>query len=103
MLGSNRYFEDKIAQVCRVLEQPNSEGSWGYIGGKPCKTKTRYDELPASELDILNTTLDPIVQTQHNATELKHLKRMFWTGIMRFIFIEHILFRWSKKKHWLII
>lgn len=101
MLGSNRYFEDKIAQVYWIPEQPYSEGSWRYIGGKPFKTKTRYGELPASELDILNTTQDPIFK--HNATELRFLKRMFWTSNMRFIFIGHILFRWFKKKHWLII
>jgi beta-galactosidase len=68
-LGSNRYFEDKIADVCWIPEQPYSEGSWGYIEGKPFKTKTRYGELPASELDILNTTQDPIFQTQRNGIE----------------------------------
>lgn len=69
MLGSNRYFEDKVAEICWIPEQPYSEGSWGYIGGKPFKTKTRYGELPASELDILNTTQDPIFQTQRNGIE----------------------------------
>lgn len=69
MLGSNRYFEDKAAEVCWIPEQEYSAGSWGYIGGKPFKTKTRYGELPASELDILNTTQDPIFQTQRNGIE----------------------------------
>ena len=69
MLGSNRYFEDKEADICWIPEQPYSEGSWGYIGGKPFKTKTRFGELPASELDILNTTQDPIFQTQRNGIE----------------------------------
>lgn len=69
MLGSNRYFEDKAAEVCWIPEQSYSPGSWGYIGGKPFKTKTRYGELPASELDILNTTQDPIFQTQRNDIE----------------------------------
>ena len=70
MLGSNRYFEDKAAEVCWIPEQPYSEGSWGYIGGIPFKTKTRFGELPASELDILNTTQDPIFQTQRNGIEV---------------------------------
>ena len=69
MLGSNRYFEDKVAEICWIPEQSYVEGSWGYIGGKPFKTKTRYGELPASELDILNTTQDPIFQTQRNGIE----------------------------------
>lgn len=69
MLGSNRYFEDKVAEVCWIPEQPYSTGSWGYIGGKPFKTKTRFGDLPASELDILNTTQDPIFQTQRNGIE----------------------------------
>jgi beta-galactosidase len=69
MLGSNRYFEDKEARICWIPEQPYTSGSWGYIGGKPFKTKTRFGELPASELDILNTTQDPIFQTQRNGIE----------------------------------
>lgn len=69
MLGSNRYFEDKEAEICWIPEQPYSDGSWGYIGGNPFKTKTRFGELPASELDILNTTQDPIFQTQRNGIE----------------------------------
>ena len=69
MLGSNRYFEDKEARICWIPEQPYTSGNWGYIGGKPFKTKTRFGELPASELDILNTTQDPIFQTQRNGIE----------------------------------
>lgn len=69
MLGSNRYFEDKAAAICWIPEQSYTNGSWGYIGGQPFKTKTKYGELPASELDILNTTQDPIFQTQRNGIE----------------------------------
>lgn len=69
MFGSNRYFEDKVAEICWIPEQVYSEGSWGYVGGKPFKTKTKYGELPASELDILNTTQDPIFQTQRVGIE----------------------------------
>ena len=69
MLGSNRYFEDKTAAICWIPEQPYTKGSWGYVGGKPFKTKTKYGELPASELDIFNTTQDPIFQTQRNGIE----------------------------------
>lgn len=69
MLGSNRYFEDKTAAICWIPEQPYTSGSWGYIGGKPFKTKTKNGELPASELDILNTIQDPIFQTQRIGIE----------------------------------
>lgn len=69
MLGSNRYFEDKNGAICWIPEQPYSKGSWGFVGGTPFKTKTKYGELPASELDILNTVQDPIFQTQRNGIE----------------------------------
>lgn len=69
MLGSNRYYEDKSASICWIPEQTYVKGSWGFIGGKPFKTNTRFGKLPASELDILNTTQDPIFQTQRNAIE----------------------------------
>jgi beta-galactosidase len=69
MLGSNRYFEDKSASICWIPEQAYINGSWGFIGGKSFKTNTRYGQLPASELDILNTTQDPIFQTQRNGID----------------------------------
>ena len=69
MFGSNRYFEDKSAAICWIPEQAYTKGSWGYVGGKSFKTNTRYGQLPASELDILNTTQDPIFQTQRNGIE----------------------------------
>jgi len=69
MLGSNRYFEDKSASICWIPEQGYTKGSWGYLGGKSFKTNTRYGQLPASELDILNTTQDPIFQTQRIGIE----------------------------------
>ena len=69
MLGSNRYFEDKTASICWIPEQPYTKGGWGYVGGTPFKTTTKYGALPASELDILNTTQDPIFQTQRNGIE----------------------------------
>lgn len=64
MLGSNRYFEDKEGQICWIPEKEYAQGSWGYVGGTPFKVKTRYGELPASDLDILGTIQDPIFQTQ---------------------------------------
>ena len=69
MFGSNRYFEDKSASICWIPEQAYINGSWGFIGGKSFKTNTRYGQLPASELDILNTTQDPIFQTQRNGID----------------------------------
>lgn len=69
MLGSNRYFEDKEGQICWIPEKEYFPGSWGYVGGTPFKVKTRYGELPASDLDILGTNQDPIFQTQRIGLE----------------------------------
>lgn len=64
MLGSKRYFEDRISQICWIPEQEYSPGSWGYLGGEPFRPKTKNGSLPASDLDILNTEQDPVFQTQ---------------------------------------
>jgi len=72
MLGSERYFEDKLGQICWIPEQAYTNGGWGFIGGYPFTTKTKYGELPASELDILNTSQDPIFQTQR--VDIKEFK-----------------------------
>ena len=64
MLGSNRYFEDRIAKIGWIPEQEYTKGSWGYLGGEPFKPKTKNGVLPTSDLDIYGTTQDPIFQTQ---------------------------------------
>ncbi len=64
MLGSKRYFEDKTNSVIWIPEKEYSSGSWGYIGGKPYEKKTRHGSQSASDLDILDTSNDPVFQTQ---------------------------------------
>lgn len=69
MLGSNRYFEDRTAELCWIPEQEYTAGSWGYVGGEKVVTKTRYGSLPASEIEILGTDQDPVFQTQRSGIE----------------------------------
>jgi beta-galactosidase len=63
MLGSQRYFEDKAASVIWIPEKEYTAGSWGYVGGKAYSKKTKNANQPASDLDILGTTNDPVYQT----------------------------------------
>ncbi|MEG1332374.1 MAG: glycoside hydrolase family 2 TIM barrel-domain containing protein [Bacteroides sp.] len=72
MLGTERYFEDRTAELCWIPEQIYQTGSWGYVGGERMKTKTRYGFLPASDIEILGTDQDPIFQTQR--TGIKSFK-----------------------------
>ncbi len=41
MLGSNRYFEDRVARIVWVPEKPYTPGSWGYIGGPACTSEDK--------------------------------------------------------------
>lgn len=69
MLGSKRYFEDREADLIWIPEKEYLPGSWGYIGGKAFRPKTRHGSLPASDLEILGTNQDPIFQTQRIGLE----------------------------------
>lgn len=69
MLGSKRYFEDKTNSVIWIPEKEYTNGSWGYIGGKPFTKRTKYGTQPASELDILGTDNNPIFQTARTGIE----------------------------------
>lgn len=64
MLGSKRYFEDKVADMIWIPEQAYVPGQWGYVGGSAFGVTTRHGSLPASDLNILGTDQDPIFQTQ---------------------------------------
>lgn len=64
MLGSKRYFEDKVADIVWIPEQAYVPGQWGYVGGTAFGVTTRHGNLPASDLNILGTDQDPIFQTQ---------------------------------------
>jgi beta-galactosidase len=64
MLGSDRYFEDRAAKITWMPEQPYKRGSWGYIGGKPVRPKTKSGVLPSTGINIMHTGNDPVFQTQ---------------------------------------
>jgi beta-galactosidase len=64
MLGSTRYFEDKIGNIIWIPEKEYQQGSWGYIGGAPLSLKVKSGALPAMSKNILGTEQDPIFQTQ---------------------------------------
>lgn len=63
MLGSKRYFEDKIMSKIWLPEKEYSVGSWGYVGGSVYGKKTRHGIQPASEMNVKGTTIDPVFQT----------------------------------------
>lgn len=69
MLGSKRYFEEKDKSVIWLPEKPYTPGSWGYIGGKNYVKRTRHGQQPASDLNILNTNIDPVYQTMRHGIE----------------------------------
>ncbi len=69
MLGSKRHFEDKDKSVIWLPEKPYTPGSWGYVGGKNYVKRTRHGQLPASDLNILNTNIDPVFQTKRHGIE----------------------------------
>lgn len=69
MLGSKRFFEDKIFSSVWLPEKEYTPGSWGYVGGEAYTKKTRHGQMPASEVDVFGTTKDPIFQTMRVGLE----------------------------------
>lgn len=69
MLGSKRYFEEKDKSVIWLPEQLYTPGSWGFIGGESYVKRTRHGQLPASDFNILNTSIDPVYQTKRIGIE----------------------------------
>lgn len=66
MLGCYRYYEERESRVTWIPEQAYTEGSWGYVGGK---TYQRDGKIPASNLDILGSEIDPVFQTSREGIE----------------------------------
>lgn len=69
MLGSKRYFEDKTGNICWIPEKEYTEGSWGYVGGRPIVNKVPFGTSSASTKEIFGTDQDPIFQTQREGIE----------------------------------
>lgn len=64
MLGSSRYFDDRVANMAWIPEQEYKTGSWGFVGGIPYRRKTAFGTLLGSDIDIHGTDMNPIFQTQ---------------------------------------
>lgn len=69
LLGSNRSFEDRDADLAWMPERAYNEGGWGYVGGKAFRNASNRGSLPASNLDIWGTDQDPIFQTQRRGLQ----------------------------------
>jgi len=64
LLGSTRSFTDPDSRVCWIPEKEYASGSWGYVGGEPALPRNWAGTLPASDVPLLGTELDPLYQTQ---------------------------------------
>lgn len=64
LLGSTRSFTDPDSRVCWIPEKEYSPGSWGYVGGEAALLRNWAGTLPASDVPLLGTDLDPLYQTQ---------------------------------------
>lgn len=64
MLGSPRYFDDRVANIAWIPEQEYKPGSWGFVGGTPYRRKTGFGTMLGSDIDIHGTDMNPIFQTQ---------------------------------------
>ena len=97
----------KIAlQVKYGFQQEYSAGSWGYVGGKPYRPKTRHGSLPSSELDIIDTEDDPIYQTQREGIEKfkldvpngKYVVSLYWAELESDIEHEKLVYNLGDDK-----
>lgn len=69
LFGTARHFEDKTAALAWQPEREYTSGSWGYVGGKAFRARTKRGSQPASNLDIYGTEQDPIYQTQRRGLD----------------------------------
>ena len=69
MLGSPRYFEDRLSGTAWIPEKEYEPGSWGYIGGEPYRRPTGFGTMLGSDMDIFGTDQDPLFQTQRQGIE----------------------------------
>lgn len=69
MLGSPRYFDDRVSHTAWIPEKPYEKGSWGYVGGEPFRRATGFGTMLGSDIDIFGTDMNPIFQTQRRGLE----------------------------------
>lgn len=69
MLGSPRYFDDRVSNTSWIPEKKYEKGSWGYIGGEPFRRKTSFGTMLGSDIDVWGTDMNPIFQTQRRNIE----------------------------------
>ena len=80
-VGSNCFFTSDDSQLTWIPDQPYTEGSWGYIGGKEQGTQT----------EIINTTDGPLFQTLRN--DIKGYRFDVPKGIYEIEFLFTDIFR----------
>lgn len=64
LLGSKRYYIDKLTQEVWIPDQSYRHGSWGSVGGKPFILNNGNKDSYGTDRNILGTGDDPIFQTQ---------------------------------------
>ncbi len=69
MLGSPRYFDDRLAGIAWIPEKEYEAGSWGYVGGEPYRRPTSFGTMLGSDMDIFGTDQDPLFQTQRRGID----------------------------------
>jgi len=106
LLGSKRIYEDRTKSQVWIPEQEYTVGSWGYVGGKPYRPKTRHGSLPSSELDIKDTEDDPIYQTQRigikkfrlDVPNGKYVVSLYWAELESDIEHEKLVYNLGDDK-----
>lgn len=69
LMGSTRSVTNPNTGTCWIPEKEYYPGSWGYVGGEQNKVRNWVGTLPASDVAILNSELDPLYQTQRNGLD----------------------------------
>lgn len=64
LLGSQRYFIDRLTHEVWVPDRPYMEGGWGSVGGTPFRLKNGNKDGYGSDRNIAGTENDPVYQTQ---------------------------------------
>ncbi len=106
LLGSKRYFEDKLLNIVWIPEQAYVQDSWGYIGGEPYRSKTKYGSFPCADMDIIGTDTDPIFQSQRvgltafkiDVPDGKYTLSLLWAELVSDIEHEELAYNLGDEK-----
>ncbi|GAF03339.1 malectin domain-containing carbohydrate-binding protein [Saccharicrinis fermentans] len=100
LLGSKRYFEDRLLDIIWIPEKEYQKGSWGYIGGTPYRKKTKYGSFPCADINIKDTDKDPIFQSQRVGLDAvkfdvpngKYTLSLLWAELVSDIYHEKLAY-----------